>query len=103
MPRKSKALIEAQRKLVKRPVKYETRFCFSKDGIFAGDGKYRWWGEWDDSGYGWSGQFDIIDRNQLRERVTAAQSLGVSVFEKHDCTDSPEGFDYERVVLEDLK
>jgi hypothetical protein len=103
MPRKRKELIAAQRSLVRRPVKMETRFCFSRDGIFADDGQYRWWKEWDDSGYGWSGQFDIISKDQLRERVTCAQSLGVSVYEKHDCTDSPEGFDYERVVLEDLK
>lgn len=67
-----------------RAPKRQDRLCFSRDGIFCGDGLFRWWKEFDDSGYGWDGFFDIIDRAQLKCRIEAAQSLGIPVYAKTD-------------------
>lgn len=58
------------------------RFCFSRDGIFCGDGQFRWWQESDDSGYAWDGFFDILSKEQLKERIICARSVGIAVFEK---------------------
>jgi hypothetical protein len=102
MPRKRKDLIMLQRQTVKRNVVMRDRLCFSKDGIYSGDGQYRWWKEFDDSGYGWDGHFDIISKEQLIERMKCAETINIHVFQKFEPTDSPEGFDYELALVEDF-
>lgn len=96
--RKSTSLIQTGHNLavkMRTPIRAD-RFCFSRDGIYSGDGEFRWWREWDDSGYGWSGQFDIITKVELQHRLDAARALGISVFEKFQLLgDVPEHECYE--------
>lgn len=90
--RKSPSLINQLRALTPkdRVKKLGLRYCFSKDGVYTGDGDFRWWQENDDSGYGWSGQFDIINLVELKHRIKAANDLGIPVYTKTDYGNVPE-------------
>lgn len=79
------------------------RFCFSKDGVFCNDGEFRWWQEFDDSGYGWNGCFDIITRVELKHRIEAARALNVPVFEKYSYGNVEEHEMYELVDMSEYK
>lgn len=68
------------------------RFCFAEDGIFSGDGLFRWWREYGDSGYDWTGQFDIIDKEKLKGLISMARTLGITVLFKDTCM---EGLEHE--------
>jgi len=58
------------------------RFCYSEDAIWCGDGQYRWWREFDDSGYGWDGHFDILTKEQLEQNIKMCAQLSIPVYEK---------------------
>ena len=61
----------------------------------SGDGDFRWWQEYDDTGYGWEGHFDIISKTQLIERIRAARALDIPVYEKVDYADVEEYEKYD--------
>jgi len=76
------------------------RFCYSADAIWCGDGQFRWWQEYDDSGYGWDGHFDILTKEQLEMHIDMCRRLGIPVYEKF----SDDSYEYrDRIQADENK
>ena len=61
---------------------------------------YRWWREYDVNS--WDGHFDVINKDQLRERIIMCESLGISVYEKIEPIAEDPGYVYEYRVSADV-